>query len=121
MGAARPSELVDDLVAVIGEAGYLKLAEALGGSLFYVPRQPGPDHPITRAIGPRLAAQMGEYFHGQNLVLPVGQWRRRAVIALHAEGLTGDEIAARLKMSRSYVFDVLAAARTRAATTDLFG
>jgi DNA-binding transcriptional regulator LsrR (DeoR family) len=64
---------------------------------------------------------MAEYFHGQNLVLPVGQWRRRAILALKDQGLTGDEIAARLKMSRSYVFDVLAAARARSVTTDLFG
>ena len=102
--------IVAELVAIIGEAGYLQLASETGGASFYVPRSPGADHIITRALGPKLAALVGEYFYGQTLVLPVKEWRRRSILAL-AETHSGDEIAAKLRISRSYVYDVLAGAR----------
>lgn len=102
--------IVAELVDVIGEAAYLQLAGAMGGASFYVPRNPGTGHPITAAIGAEKAALVGEYFYGQQLVLPVRQWRKRAILAL-AETLSGDAIAARLRLSRSYVYDVIAAAK----------
>ena len=102
--------IVAELVGVIGEAAYLQLAGATGGASFYVPRNPGTDHLITRAVGPAAAALIAEYFHGQQLVLPVRHWRRRQIVLL-GDTLSGDQIAAKLHLSRSYVYEVLGAAR----------
>lgn len=101
------SGTVEDIVAIIGEGAYLRLAEAMGGSQFYVARQLNDDHPITRALGRDAAALFAEHFHGLRLVLPVGAWRPRAIRALADEGAGADEIARRLKLSRSYVYKVL--------------
>jgi hypothetical protein len=109
---------VAELIEVIGEAAYMQLASAVGGASFYVPRHPGADHFITRAIGPEKAALVGEYFHGQNLVLSLRDWRRRAILSL-ADRHSGDQIAAQLRISRSYVYDVLATAQ-RARDPGLF-
>ncbi len=110
--------IVAELIDVIGEAAYMQLAAAVGGASFYVPRHPGADHFITRAVGADAAALIGEYFHGQQLVLSLRDWRRRSILAL-ADTLSGDQIAARLQMSRSYVYDVLSQA-TRQREPDLF-
>lgn len=102
--------IVGELIDVIGEAAYLQLAGAMGGASFYVPRHPGADHAITQAVGPATAALIGEYWHGQQLVLPVRQWRRRAILQL-GETMSADDIARQLRLSRSYVYDVLAEAK----------
>lgn len=104
--------IVAELIDVIGEAAYMQLATEVGGASFYVPRHPGPDHLITRAIGAEKAALVGEYFHGQQLQLSLRDWRKRSILAL-APTLSGDQIAARLRLSRSYVYEVLAAAQRR--------
>lgn len=91
----------------------------MAGSCFYVPRNPGADHAITQAVGPETAALIADYFHGRQLVLPVGFWRRRAIVQM-GETLSGDEIARQLRLSRSYVYEVLAEAK-REREPDLFG
>lgn len=111
--------IVAELVDVIGEAAYLQLAGAMGGASFYVPRNPGPAHALTAAIGAGKAALVGEYFHGQDIVLPVRQLRRMQVVAL-ADRLSADAIAARLQVSRRYVYQVLADVRAE-REPDLFG
>lgn len=120
LDAAPP--IVAELIGVIGEAAYLKLEDRLGGAQIYVPRAPGPDHAITHAVGPAVAALIGDYMHGQQLLLPVGNWRRaqgkRGQIIAMAETMNGDQIAARLKIARSWVYEVLATAR---ATDDRQG
>lgn len=117
MDAAAP-DLVDappivaELVGVIGAAAYRQLEDALGGSQIYVPRHPGPENLIVRAVGPETAAQICEYFHGQKLLLPVGSWRRRmraqkAEILELGKHMSANEIARRLKVSRSWAYEVL--------------
>ena len=108
MAAARRFELVDDLIALIGADGYLRLAEAMGGALFYVPRSVGPDHPLTRAIGANLAGALAQNFHGMQITLPVAEYRRRAIWALKRQGCSGDEIARQLRLPRSSVYRELA-------------
>lgn len=102
--------IVTELIEVIGGEAYMQLAKALGGASFYVPRHPGANHIITRAIGAGAAALVGEYFHGQNLLLSLRDLRRRSILAL-ADELSGDQIAARLQISRSHVYDVIAKAK----------
>lgn len=104
----RRYDLVDDLIALIGADGYLRLAQAMGGAMFYVPRSPGADHDLTRAIGADLAARVAEYYHGVEIVLPMGDYRRRAIQALaQTGGLSGDDIARQLRLPRSSVYAAL--------------
>jgi hypothetical protein len=114
--------IVAELVGVIGHEAYCRLEAKLGGALIYVPRRPGPDHLLTHAVGARLAGVIGDYFHGQQLLLPVGGWARarsnRAQILALAETMNGDQIAARLKIARSWVYEVLASARLNARADD---
>lgn len=122
--AGRASELLDAIIAVVGVDGYCALAMAFGGGKFYVPRWPAgglaDDHPITLALGRTRAQAFCRHFAGSDIVLPLGPWRRRAVLDLHASGLTGDQIARQLRISRSWVYEVLSQAR-RAPLPDLFG
>lgn len=109
MSQPRRFDLVDDLIALIGADNYLCLAEAMGGAMFHVPRQPGADHPITVAIGADAAAEVAANFHGLKITLPVSEYRRRAIAALAAQGLSGDAIARQLRLPRSTVYRELAA------------
>lgn len=108
MSQPRRYDLVEDLIALIGADGYLRLAEAMGGAMFHVPRSPAADHAITAAIGPELAAIVADNFHGMKIVLPVTEYRRRAIAALADQGLSGDEIARLLRLPRSSVYRELA-------------
>ena len=115
-----PGELLQELEAVIGLDGYCALAWAFGGGKFYVPRWPIPaDHALVRALGPARAEAFCRHFAGSDIVLPLGPWRRRAVLDLAAQGLTGDQIARQLRISRSWVYEVIAEARRQPAP-DLF-
>lgn len=118
--AGRTSELLDELVAVIGHDGYCALAWSFGGGKFYVPRWPlAADHALLLALGPDRAEAFCRHFAGSDIVLPLGPWRRRAVVDLSKQGLSGDEIARQLRISRSWVYEVIAEAR-RPAAPDLF-
>ncbi len=118
--ASRSSDLLDEIVAVIGHDGYCALAWAFGGGKFYVPRWPvSADHAIVKALGPARAEAFCSHFAGSDIVLPLGPWRRRAVLDLKQQGLSGDQIARQLRISRSWVYEVLAEA-SRPPTPDLF-
>ena len=111
----RAPEIVRSLIDIIGVDAYDRLEARLGGAQIYVPRAPGPDHPISCAVGPEIAALIGDHFCGEKLLLPTGRWRReastRARILALADTLGGDQIAARLNITRSWVYEVLAEAR----------
>ncbi len=122
--APRYSELLDELVAVVGHDGYCALAWAFGGGKFYVPRWPAgtglpANHPIVKALGPARAQIFCQHFAGSDIVLPLGAWRRRAVFDLQQRGLSADQIAGQLRISRSWVYEVLAEVR-REPAPDLF-
>lgn len=40
-----------ELVELIGEAAFVRLAEAFGGTRLYIPSKMPPDHPIVEAVG----------------------------------------------------------------------
>lgn len=118
--ASMPGELLQELEAVIGQDGYCQLAWAFGGGKFYVPRWPvAADHPLVKALGPVKAEALCHHFAGSDIVLPLGPWRRRAVLDLAKKGLSGDQIARQLRISRSWVYEVIAEAG-RAPAPDLF-
>jgi len=110
MGQAQVSSpLVSELIEVLGEDGYFELGRAMGGGLLYVPRQFPDGHWLVRAVGTQVASLLCEYWNGVYLVLPVQDWRRFALARLANLGLSGDEIARELRVSRSWVYETLAA------------
>lgn len=120
VAASMPGELLQELVAVVGHDGYCALAWAFGGGKFYVPRWPvAANHPLVKALGQAKAEALCGHFAGSDIVLPLGPWRRRAVVEMAEKGLSGDEIARQLRISRSWVYEVIAEAR-RERGPDLF-
>lgn len=108
MPAASPIEA--EVAAVIGDEAAARLAAAFCGRPLYVPRNPGPDHPVTAAIGQDKAALLGSYFYRTKLEFPVGAAKRAAIRAMKARGLCNRDIAARLLVTDRFVRQVLAEA-----------
>ena len=116
--ASQP--IVRELIEVIGEEGYFQLGQAAGGAMFYVPRHFPETHWVVAAIGPAAAAQLCEFYQGLYLVLPVREWRRFAFARMAEQGLSGDDIARALRLSRSSVYEALARERQMADQPSLF-
>jgi hypothetical protein len=112
--------MVRELIDLIGEEGYFQLGRAAGGAMFYVPRHWPDTHWVVRAIGREAADRLCEYYFGLPLVLPVREWRRFAFARMAAQGLSGDDIARALRLSRSSVYEGLARLRGSADQPRLF-
>jgi len=112
-----------ELAAVVGEAAAVALCGAFAGRALYVPRAPGPDHPVTRLVGAEAAALLGDYFHSTRLEFPVAPAKRRRILQLAACGWKNGEIAAELLVTDRFVRKVLAEARDADAewNAGLFG
>jgi hypothetical protein len=100
-----------ELGAVIGAPAAAQLVAAFAGRSLYVPRAPGPDHPVTAVIGGDAAALLGEYFHRVRLDFPISPARRRQVIEMRAAGRQVRDIAGQLRVTERFVYKVLAEAR----------
>lgn len=97
-----------EVAAVIGDDAAAALAAAFCGVPLYVPKAPGPDHPVTRAIGPEKAALLGSFFHTTKIEFGVGVAKRRAIRDMKAAGVSNRDIARRLLVTDRFVRMVLA-------------
>ena len=90
-------QLSDDLVALLGDDGFLALVEAVGGRRLDVPQTIGADHEIAEAIGEDNAARLSERYAPAQLRIPLAREER----ARHyrAGGLSNGKIATRLGMT----------------------
>lgn len=102
------SQLEAEVAAVIGDEAAAVLAAAFCGQPLYVPQHPGPEHPVSKAIGYEKAALLGAYFYTTKLDFPVGPAKRRAIRDLKAQGLGNRDIARRLWVTDRFVRMVLA-------------
>jgi len=106
-------EILREIAALAGLDAALKVAEAVGGTRVYVPRRPGADHWLTRAVGADAAARIAEHLTtgqtGLHIEFPRGpqgsynrerRARTRLLTDLAAQGLQPTEIARRAGITR---------------------
>lgn len=94
-------QLSQDLVALLGEEGFVALTEAFGGRRLYVPREITPDHEIAKALGTPEARKLSGYYAGAQLRIPLA----RELRARHyrASGLSNGRIATKLGITEGGV------------------
>lgn len=94
-------QLSQDLIALLGDDGFIGLAEAFGGTRLYVPQKIQHDHEIGQAIGEANAAKLAERYAPAQLRIPLARERR----ARHyrAGGLSNAQIARKLGLTESGV------------------
>lgn len=105
--------LLAEIADVAGIDAALAVADAVGGRRAYIPRQPGPEHWLTIAVGASNAARIADHFTtgrtGAELEFPLGpggsynrERRRRArqIADLVDRGLQSTEIARQAGITR---------------------
>jgi CRP-like cAMP-binding protein len=101
----RAGPFTHDLLSILGEDAFLRLAEEFGGTELYVPGQLPDDHPIVAAIGSTLAQRLASFYAPTAIRVPLA--RRERAIRLRSQGLTQREIARKLGMTESGVYKLL--------------
>ena len=103
----------------------LSLAQKYGGQRIYIPAAPPDDHELVRLLGRAAADTLADYYGPGSLDMPRGPKAGNGSLAaesqrLTAEGLSANQIAARLHLTRRTVFNHRrAAAAGRIAPLDL--
>lgn len=72
---AMPSDTSEfsAVAELIGDDAARVLAQRLGGTYLYVPKTPGPDHPIALLLGQTTAQRLAEHFCGDTILVPRGR------------------------------------------------
>lgn len=94
-------ELSNDLKALLGEDGFVALAQAFGGTRLYVPTAIPADHEIAQAIGREAADLLSRRYSPATIRVPLARSER----ARHyrALGLSNAQIARKLGMAETGV------------------
>jgi hypothetical protein len=94
-------ELSGELLAMLGEDGFVGLTQAFGGTRLYVPHKVDEDHEIAKAVGLVRALRLSRRFAPAVLRVPLAREQR----ALHyrGQGLSNAEIARKLGITESGV------------------
>lgn len=94
-------ELSGELLAMLGEEGFVALAQAFGGTRLVVPYKLDEEHEITKAIGMARATRLSRRYAPDQLRIPLA----RELRALHyrAKGLSNAQIARKLGITETGV------------------
>jgi hypothetical protein len=114
-----PASLVE-IAEVIGPAATLRLVDAYGGTVCYVPMQVDPEHRLAQAIGLDAAKKLVARYCGEKVevaVLHVAR-TRKALIAQTPGGVS--EVARALGVTRRWVRMVRNVARGDPRQIDMF-
>jgi len=104
MGSSRDHDLPPTLELVVNEVSEeaaLRLARAFGGREVYMASNPGPDHPLTHALGKADAVSVSRVLGPGHVLIPFGPYsalsaRKRAIREGLASGLSAREIVRRV-------------------------
>ena len=90
-----------ELIALLGEHGFIALAQAFGGTRLSIPQKIDSEHEIYEAVGEKNAARLADRYAGAQIRVPLARDAR----ARHyrAGGLSNAKIARRLGMSETGV------------------
>jgi len=89
------------LKAILGEEGFVLLAEALGGVRAYIPYSFGDDHEIVRLLGREAAEKLSRAMAPAAIRVPLG--RRERALYWRAQGLSDRQIALKLGITENGV------------------
>ena len=114
-----PASLVD-IAEVIGPAAALRLVDAYGGTVCYVPLQLGPAHRLSQSIGVDAAERLAARYGGEKIEVPVLNVARtrKALIARTPGGVS--EVARALGVTRRWVRMVRNTGRADHRQIDMF-
>ena len=107
------SEMLKDLIKVIGHERAARIVAAHGGTRLYIPQMPTPTDSLSDLVGYEAACALARTFGGDRIEVPNPTARRLQIIELRASGLSIDVIARTLRCTRRRVFQVLAEARRK--------
>ncbi len=115
-----PASLVE-IAEVIGPAGALRLVDAYGGTVCYVPQgNVEPAHRLAQAIGPAAAERLVARYGGEKIEVPVLHVARtRKAMIARAEGGVA-EVARALGVTRRWVRMVRNTGRGDGRQIDMF-
>ena len=127
-GDAASGPLPEVLARVRDEidlATALKLADAFGGTVIYLPMKPTAKTRIARALGVTAAARLVGIFGYGQLLVPLGPSadharKRKAIRDLLEAGHGPDAVALRLRCHVRTVYRVKGETAHRAGQSDLF-
>ncbi len=99
-----PNSLID-LAETLGLRVALKLIQEFGGRDLRIPKNPGADHPIIKALGEDDGRAVCHFMADQSIYVPHARAgaRRRAVDELSATGRSRGETARLLGLSERHV------------------
>lgn len=97
----RQRPLTTDLIAILGEEAFLRLAEELGGTRAYIPQVLRADSAIVKAIGLEAASKLAKIWAPTAIRVPLA--RRERAFALRRRGLSNAQIARKLGMTETGV------------------
>lgn len=93
--------LSNSLKALLGEACFVALAQAFGGTRLYVPRAIAADHEIAQAIGLDAARLLSKRYSPDTIRVPLA--RNERARHYRALGMTNAQIARKLGMAETGV------------------
>lgn len=94
-------ELSNDLKLLLGEASFVALAQAFGGTRLYVPSNIPADHEITQAIGAEAADLLSRRYSPATIRVPLARNERAS--HYRALGMSNAAIARKLGMTETGV------------------
>jgi Mor family transcriptional regulator len=63
-------ESLQEIADIVGSANAIKLSRDFGGTEEYIPKDPKPDHPISKCIGLDAATNLAKWAGGSRLEIP---------------------------------------------------
>ena len=95
-------QLTLHLRATLGEEGFVRFCQELGGTRIYVPYQMRDENEIVRAVGRDLAEKLSRALAPATIRVPLA--RRDRALFYRAQGLSNPQIARKLGITESGVF-----------------
>lgn len=95
-------QLVLHLQGILGEEGFVRLCQELGGTRLYVAYSLRDDCDLVQAIGRDLAEKLSRALAPATIRVPLAR-RQRALFYRNVEGLSNARIARRLGMTETGV------------------